>query len=279
MTMTTLRVVLVAQMLVIVALLTLSMDVYAHKRVEHVGGVNIWGYRGSTARVKQPNEIRLGMIGGTLAFSWGVAASETTIATVRQLVALATDRRGQTARPVTAINLGALGWAPSSYRQRLERFAALDFDVICIYPDPAGTPSRTMLPSEPLAAGYTPILPLVLREKAGWWAGVPSGSPLAIDTDDLAQVEATVRAALTLARGVVVVLPAPGSAQSVSGWEPLAERFADEPRVRVVDLSRDPRLQDAAVRLDEISYGAGGNAAAAEQIAPAVVELLQQTTP
>lgn len=278
MTMKTLTAVLVLQALVIAALLTLSLDVYAHKRVEHLGGVNIWGYRGATARVKQPNEIRLGMVGGTRAFSWGVAASETTLATVRQLVSLATDRRGQTARPVTAINLGALGWTPSSYRERLERFVDLDFDVVCVYPDPAGAPPRTPLPSPPLAAGYTPILPLVVREKAGWHASNPSRSPLMVNADDLTAVDATVRAALARARGVVLALPAPVHSQSSSGWEPLADRFRGDTRVRVVDLARDPRLQDAAFRLDEISYGAGGNAAAAEQIAPAVIELLPQTT-
>jgi hypothetical protein len=268
---------LILQGVVIAALLTLSLDVYAHKRVERLGGVNIWGYRGPTARLKQPNEVRLAIVGGTLAFSWGVAASETTIASVRQLVSLAVDRRGQTATPVTAINLGALGWPPSTYRARLERFADLGFDVVCVYPDPHGTAPRTALPSAPLTAGYTPILPLVLREKTGWPLGPASGPALSIGAEDLAAVEQTVRGALAIARGVVVVLPAPVSRQLTSGWEPLADRFRGDARVRVVDLSRDPRLQDAAVRLDSISYGAGGNAAAAEQIAPAVIELLQST--
>ena len=273
----TLSAALVLQGLVLAALLTLSLDVYAHKRVERLGGVNIWGYRGPTARVKQPNEIRLGMVGGTLAFSWGVAASETTIATVRQLVSLAVDRPGQTGMPVTAINLGALGSPPSTYRARLERFADLGLDVVCLYPDPHGTVPRTALPSAPIASGYTPILPLVLREKAGWPPRPASGPALSIGAEDLAAAEQTVRSALAIARGVVVVLPAPVSPHLTSGWEPLADRFRGDARVRVVDLSRDPRLQDAAVRLDSISYGAGGNAAAAEQIAPAVIELLQST--
>jgi hypothetical protein len=274
---TTLGAALVVQALVIGALLTLSLDVYAHKRVEQLGGVNIWGYRGATARVKQPNEMRLGIIGGTLAFSWGVAASETAIAGVRQLVALAVDRPGRTAGPVTAINLGALGWPPSSYGARFERFSDLSVDVLCVYPDPHGTTPRTRLPAAAIAAGYTPILPLVLREKAGWRARPAEGAPLSIGEDDRAAVEDLVRRALARTRGVVLVLPPPASSHLTTGWEPLSDRFRADARVRVVDLALDPRLQDAFVRLDDLSYGAGGNAAAAEQIAPAVIELVQQS--
>jgi hypothetical protein len=272
-----LRSILVLQALIIAGLLTLSLDIYAHKRVERLGGVNVWGYRGPTVRVKAPNEIRIGIVGGTLAFGWGVAASETTIAGVRQLVALAVDRRGQKATPVTAVNLGALGWAPVSYAARLDSYRDLGLDVVCVYPDPAGTTARVALPGAPLVSGYTPILSLVVREKLGWRAEEPNGRPLSVGSDDQAAVEGAVRTALPIARGVVLVLPSPAPSQLASGWEPLADRFASNPRVRVVDLSREPRLREPAMRLDDNSFGAAGNAAAAEHIAPAVVELLQGT--
>jgi hypothetical protein len=100
---------------------------------------------------------------------------------------------------------------------------------------------------------------------------------LAVTSRDVAAVEEAVEVGLSASRGVVLVLPAPARSQLVSAWEPLADRFAGNPRVRVVDLARDPRLQDTVMRLDDNSFGAAGNAAAAEQIAPAAIELLQAT--
>jgi hypothetical protein len=69
-------------------LLTLALDMRAHNRVERLGGVNIWGYRGPVMQQKAANEIRIATVGGDLAFGWGVAASETLVYGVRQLVAL-----------------------------------------------------------------------------------------------------------------------------------------------------------------------------------------------
>src|SRR5205814_2324782 len=82
---------LLVEALVIAGLLTLALDMKAHSRVERLGGVNIWGYRGPVMHRKASNEIRMAAAGGDLAFGWGVAASETLAATVRQFVALSTD--------------------------------------------------------------------------------------------------------------------------------------------------------------------------------------------
>src|SRR4030095_6666555 len=70
--------------------LVVTLDLSAHRKVERVGGVNIWNYRGPVAHQKQPREIRLAFVGGTRAFSWGVAASETVPASVGWMVKLAT---------------------------------------------------------------------------------------------------------------------------------------------------------------------------------------------
>ena len=65
---------LALQAVVLAGLVTIALDMYAHKRVETVGGVNIWGYRGPVMRQRAPNEIRIAVVGGELAFGWGVAA-------------------------------------------------------------------------------------------------------------------------------------------------------------------------------------------------------------
>src|SRR3954464_8162931 len=154
------------QAAVIAGLLTVALDIKAHSRVERLGGVNMWGYRGPVMRRKAPNEVRIAGVGGDLAFGWGVAASETLIANVRQLVSIAIDKRGHLLRPVTALNLGATGLHPDEYAAWIEHFAYLRPDILCIVVDPRShsTKGVSLLPdrASPLftAFGYAPILPL-----------------------------------------------------------------------------------------------------------------------
>src|SRR5260221_11591502 len=116
--------VLAIEAVVLAGLLTLALDIYAHKRVEALGGVNIWGYRGPVAHRRGPNEIRIAIVGGTRAFGWGEPASALT-SEVRRLIMLETDRRGGARRPVVVVNLGRLGALPDSYAATIEHFAYL----------------------------------------------------------------------------------------------------------------------------------------------------------
>ena len=297
---------LVLQTIVLAALLTLALDIYAHKRVEQLGGVNIWGYRGPVVKQKQPNEIRIGVLGGSLAFGWGVPPGQTVDANVRQFVALAVDRPGRVNTRVTTINLGAMGLPAAGYADRLARYPDFGLDVVCVYPDAIGAPPRAPLPARDSGfetlTGYTPILPLVLEEKGAVVRWAPAGALLkttgrtlrALDRtafrlvsdappvgnhDPAAALESTVAQALIVSKGVVLVLPPPQPGRFDTGFEELdariAARYASDGRVRVVDLSRDPRLQDRAMRLNDLSYGAGGNAAAAEPITAAVLDVLK----
>ena len=125
-----------AEIVLLSAIGLVALDLRAHKRVEALGGVNVWGYRGAVLHDKQPNEIRIAVVGGDLAFGWGVAADETLAAYLRRLVILDLDRAGGANRIVTAVNLGAQGLALSEYETWLEHFAYLEPDVICLLPDP-----------------------------------------------------------------------------------------------------------------------------------------------
>src|SRR5262249_47544795 len=53
---------------------TIALDIYAHRRVDELGGVNMWGYRGAVAPQRQPNDIRVEVVGGTRAYGWGEPA-------------------------------------------------------------------------------------------------------------------------------------------------------------------------------------------------------------
>jgi hypothetical protein len=165
----TLRI-LAVELIVIAGLLTLALDIYAHKRVEMVGGLNVWGYRGPVAHHRQPRESRVVIVGGTRAFGWGQPASALA-SEIRRLIMLTTDRRGAELRPVVVINLGRLGALPDSYSKTIEHFAYLAPDYICLFDD-LGVPGAAS--TEPTSAvfeltGYSPAVPLVLREKGMIW--------------------------------------------------------------------------------------------------------------
>jgi hypothetical protein len=148
-----------------------ALDLYAHRRVEAVAGLNIWGYRGAVAHQKQPREIRLAVVGGARAFGLGSSSSWTIATVVRQQVMLTTDRPGQPLRQVVPLTLAWPGALPDSYVATLEHFAYLAPDYICFYDD-LGVGGST-LPAERSGlyarTGYWPALPVVLQEKGMLW--------------------------------------------------------------------------------------------------------------
>jgi len=294
---------LLVEGLVIAALLMVVADLVAHGRVERLGGVNIWGYRGPVLHQKGAVELRIAVLGGDLAFGWGVAASETLAPAIRELVALAIPLSRRPDHVVTAVTLGAQGLPPSDYASWIDHYAALRPDVICIVADPSGHPLvRTQfLPARRSALfrafGYSEILPLVLEEKGERLHSAPvrlAGRALAkadglltvAETADrtavdgpfyLAALEAAIRTAVRTALAGVVVIIAPDAelmAFDRQGVKDLvASTFADPP-IRVIDLGDDPTTSSIALRLNAFDFSAAGHAAAAKDIAPAVVGLL-----
>jgi hypothetical protein len=292
---------LLVQSIVIGGLLLVVADQVAHTRVERLGGVNIWGYRGPVLTQKRANETRLAVVGGDLAFSRGVAASQTLAQAIRDQVSFTLDQpRGS--RTVTAVTLAALGLAPSEYASWIERHAALQPDVIVVVADPVRHElvDASYLPARRSAIfkrfGYSPILPLVLRERSAIhhstpsrWAGDTLASVDALFSADhshgatvsgpsyLVAIESTIRAGLRAApAGVVVVTPADAATDSLDrkGVKDLvASTFGAAP-VRLVDLGHDPTLREDGLRLDGFNFSTAGYAAVAHDVAPAVLNLL-----
>lgn len=293
---------LMAQSAIIAVLLTVVADQVAHTHVERLGGVNIWGYRGPVLHQKKPNEIRVAVVGGDLSFGWGVAASEALAPSVRQLVALAIDRPGTTAvTVVTSVTIGVRGLAPDEYAAWIDRYAYLRPDVICVVPDPIGhvpTAGR-FVPDRRSRAfatfGYSPILPLLLEEKAAavhspvrrmlgealdWIDGLGTrprrAQAVAFDSAYLDALQAAVRAGLRAASGVVVVF-APHEQDGFDRGRVRQVLASTEGahRVRVVDLATDPRMHDDGLRLDGFSFSTAGHAVAAQNVTPAVLDLIR----
>ncbi len=290
---TRLTMVLAMEAGVLACLLTVSVDQYAHRRVQHLGGVNTWGYRGSVALAKRPGEFRMVMAGGSQAFGWGVAPAETAIAYLRTLIEGEWIKSG-TDRTVTAFNLGALGLPAHGYASRIERFRYLEPDVICLFVDLVDSlPFAVMPPAESgvtALTGYVPMLPIVLAEQ-GWQVGNAMqtadralyrvvGGPAPSRADRRQMVHRAIDAALQGASFAVVVLPAPAGTAQRAEHEALmasiASRAAADQRLQLVDLSAQPLLRADDLRLDGVNFGAAGHSLVANEIATAVAALIRR---
>lgn len=268
----------------------LTLDMRAHKRVEMLGGVNVRGYRGAVLNQKRANEIRIAVVGGDLAFGWGVAAAETLPMFVRRLVSLDLDRPGLPIRLITGVNLGAQGLPPAEYAAWIERFAYLRPDVICLLPDPSQHQLREgrFLPDRRSLAftsfGYSPILPLTVQEKAvitrssvlraagALLDGADATASAAVHVESQGfedALESATRSAERVASmGVVVVLPPTLDAAAIG-------LPAAGARVRFVNLANVADLRGDALKLDRFHFSVGGHSRAADAVAPAVVELIR----
>jgi hypothetical protein len=298
---------LVLEGVILGALLTISADLYAHKRVERLGGVNVWGYRGPVLPRKAGREIRVAVAGGDLAFGWGVAASETLAYSVRQLVGIETEKPGSQLGRTVGVNLGGMGLAPPGYAAALAHFSYLQLDVVCLVADPRShVPGPSELPDRRSAAfaafGYAPILPLVLREKAsligtpalsalgsgaeaadhlvGRWLRLSTDDPVRAMLDPVAYVDAlesAIRTALNTNASVVLVLPLDASDQDRADHERIWARVSadfDARRVRIVDLGDEADMYEPDLRLNPFDFSVGGHRRASEHVAPAVLTLI-----
>lgn len=280
-------VVVQAVLTLIVGLIVLDMR--AHNRVERLGGVNVWGYRGLELGRKQQREVRIVVFGGDLAFGWGVSANETMANYVAQLVSLEVNQRGRRPRLITPIVAAARGMAPTDYAGWIRRDRDLLPDIICLVPDEPGRRLDTerFLPDRHsrifAATGYSPILPLVLREKAALTHSPLLGTAarvlaaVDIEADTAAAAPANQHAALTRAidaalhtatTGVVLVLP--------PRWDDRTPMVPADDRLRTVRLAADRMMAGDELRLDGYHFSAGGHSQAAQSVAPVALDFVRR---
>ena len=228
------KAVLAVQVLVFFILGIVVADLYAHKRVEMVGGVNVWGYRGEVVKRRSSGEYRILLVGGTRAYGYGAPANGTIA------YELGWDLTGDTLRPVNVINLAVMGATAPDYATIVERHVSLTADLVCIYDDLGRASTRRReSPIARMAYGYTPILPLVLEEKgmalrfgsvAAGYTGAPAttGWPQRITGASLQWVGSTLRSM----ESEVVLAEPHGYAASILAAADVA--LAVVPRVMVV---------------------------------------------
>jgi hypothetical protein len=154
------RIILAVQAVILSMLVLLAADLYAHKRVEMVGGVNIWGYRGAVVKRRVPGDARVVLLGGTRAYGYGAGADDTIAHALEWELTVQTQRR------TTVIDAARMGATASDYAAMVDRHANLEPDVVVLYDDLGYAATRPRVSK--VAArfnGYEPILPLVLEEK------------------------------------------------------------------------------------------------------------------
>lgn len=144
-----------------------ALDLYAHKKLEQVGGVNMRGYRGPVVHAKGSREVRVVLVGGTRAFGWGMWASASTAPAIYTRMMLVIDRPGTDPPPLVVVNLGQPGAVAADYPLTIKHYADLRPDYICLYDDLGVRDTRPPWRDSGIFAltGYMPMLPLALREK------------------------------------------------------------------------------------------------------------------
>jgi hypothetical protein len=100
-------------------------DLYAHHRVERSAGLNRHGYRGPVAGRKQPGEVRVVMLGGTV-FGFDLEVEDTLPAQFERAVAAVAPR-------VRIVNLGFNGEGAVTFVPTLRSYDYLDYDIVCLY--------------------------------------------------------------------------------------------------------------------------------------------------
>ena len=264
---------------------------YAHKRVELVGGVNIWGYRGRTARERLAGDIRLLYVGCTRAYGYGAAADGT------MPYVLEWNLKGWTRQPVSVINAAATGAVAQDYEAIVARYLGLQPDVVILYDDLgfARTRPRRSRIAE-WFAGYTPVLPIALEEKgmfmqrdARRWKQAAGGvlrktgavlrewesPPAPAMQGDYASfmIAAAARARATTAAALLAVdPPVDGSTAAHLAALRNAVTAMNDPRLRLAVL---PQPAGPEELLDGYSYGAAARGRAALALGPDLLALVR----
>jgi len=291
---------MIASLLVLTAALLVALDIAVHRRLEAKSGVNIWGYRGHVLKQKGLNEIRIVMVGGSRLFDreW-----EGSIALYLQDY-LNNERLQRDAHYVargamTVVNLGGPYDGVPTFRQTLEDYEYLRYDVVCLYigrEDPAPTPSARKVGWRRQSAvfratGYLPILSQALRLETPSFSSPASEETIVRSDAEAPFQESWNKYAAALVEAVdheirrgrkVIVATQP----LVFGGEEdrrqdavsalLRQRFGGRPGFSYVDLRRTVDLHHAGVVEGDDQTRRHANSLIAESLSQAVFRLLNQ---
>src|SRR5262249_4425589 len=145
-----------------------AMDLWLHARYARWLGYNVWGYRGPVVAHKRPEEYRVVLLGGSVAYGYAVSPAET-ISTYLERDLRAAGR----VRTFSVVNLAYNAEGAYSFAFTLRDYTYLRYDLAILfegYNDLRDDPRNTSVfrHESPVfrLTGYMPIFPLIFREKA-----------------------------------------------------------------------------------------------------------------
>jgi hypothetical protein len=273
--------------IVLGVVLLVTVDVAMHRRVEEQSGVNIWGYRGAVAKQKDPNEIRVVVLGGSTAFGEAFAGSiPLFLQDYLNNVRLQRGAGYRPAGPITVVNLATPYDRPASFRQTLRDYDYLRYDAVCLYlghDDPLprdATQSGWRRQSLVFrASGYLPILPSLVP-----WAGSVEASPRDSAGGDarlagIAGIDDAIDAELTRGKKVIVAthpfITNEESSRQNAAAEHLVSRFGRHPGFAYLDLRSTVDPQVDLIESDSVHATPLGNSRIAESLSQSVFRLLK----
>jgi hypothetical protein len=264
-------------------------------RKAHLGdpatAINQWGYRQEARAVKERNELRVAVVGGSTAFeghlTYGATFAGKLLTYLNQLGA--PKGHGFSVSNLAEPRVGA-----DSYVQTLHDYAYLNPDAVVIfdgYDTMAGLPPHARRHSFVYRnAGYLPVLPARLLGRPGWMSDPDAGIVDALRDDRggstdascegasrryCADMAATVSAALTAGYPVAVVSPPIVSEahrrQQQSLAALLTQRFAADRRFKYFDTGQLD-LDDPMNAVDRVRRTDLGNHIIAQRIAAGLID-------
>lgn len=140
----------------------LVFDLFLHHKFA-AATVNYRGYRGKILGPKQPNELRLVVLGGSTAYGYGLLPDQSFPALLEKQL------RAQTGRPVTVVNLAYNSQGAYSFLPTLQDYEYLQYDGVILYEGyndlEANTSSFRRDSPVFTTFGYYPVFPAVFAEK------------------------------------------------------------------------------------------------------------------
>ena len=138
-----------------------GLDLYMHHRYARSGGYNVWGYRGDAVGARSSDERRVEMLGGSVAFGYGVDVDEAIPANLQRFL----NRDAGSARRVV-VNLGWNSEGAYSFQYTLKDYAYLHSDVAILYSgynDLLNFNNQVFRHQSAVfrTTGYLPILPVI----------------------------------------------------------------------------------------------------------------------
>lgn len=234
--------------------LLVAADITVHRRVESQDGFSVWGYRGPVVPHRQPNDVRVAVLGGQHVFGHQLVDS---IPNQLQEFLNNTRLRGDAGYRrdghIVVANLAGPYDAVASFEQTLRDYQSLEADVVCLYigdesPAPVARQDQLGWRHESAifrATGYLPAL------TGNGFA--PPGSRTGRDDSNWREYAALVERAAVSARATARVLVATHprlAADESAGQDAVADRlkarFAGDAGFEYLDLRRVVDLTDLA---------------------------------